>query len=44
MFCFHVIMTAFMKTNTGLMDRIFRDVVYVQSPVALNGNLAVWYS
>lgn len=42
MFCFHVILTAFTKTNTGLMNRIFRDTVYVQSLVALNGNLALW--
>lgn len=26
------------------MDRIFRDAAYVQFSVALNGNLAVWYS
>lgn len=26
------------------MDGIFRDVVYVQSLVALNGNLSAWYS
>lgn len=35
MFCFHVILTAFTKTNTGLMNRIFRDAVCTQSPVAL---------
>lgn len=44
MFHFHVIMTAFPETNTGLKDRIFRDDVFVQSPVVLSGNLAAWYS
>lgn len=39
---FHVILTAFTKTNTSLMNRIFRDIVYIQSPVALNGNLSLW--